>query len=244
VHVQAETLRALASLVGVAVENARLFDELRYRRDLLAWMVHDLRNPITSVSVNASLLLERAEAEQRQTLTALGFRLEGNLAYVPSWRPDVMGEADLVEEVARIASLTKLEGKPMRRMDPGVPKPILSPMQRRERAARRTAAALGYNECVTYSFIDKASATLFAGGDDATMLANPISADMSHMRPLFSLQDTPNVRSSPTCTKCFSLCADVQRTAPTKKLMYFREICINEKKLLLLRSSNKVFDFF
>lgn len=127
--------------------------------------------------------MEIPEAEQRQTLTALGFRLEGNLAYVPSWRPDVMGEADLVEEVARIASLTKLEGKPMRRMDPGVPKPILSPMQRRERAARRTAAALGYNECVTYSFIDKASATLFAGGDDATMLANPISADMSHMRP-------------------------------------------------------------
>ena len=123
------------------------------------------------------------EATQRQTLTALGFKLEGNMAHVPSWRPDVMGEADLVEEVARIASLTKLEGKPMRRMDPGVPKPILSPMQRRERAARRTAAALGYNECVTYSFIDKASATLFGGGDDATMLANPISTDMSHMRP-------------------------------------------------------------
>lgn len=56
-------------------------------------------------------------------------------------------------------------------------------MQRRERAARRTTAALGYNECVTYSFIDKAAATLFGGGDDATMLANPISTDMSHMRP-------------------------------------------------------------
>ena len=127
--------------------------------------------------------MEIPEAQQRQTLTALGFRLEGNMAHVPSWRPDVLGEADLVEEVARIASLTKLQGKPMRRMDPGVPKPILSPMQRRERAARRTAAALGYNECVTYSFIDKAAATLFGGGDDATMLANPISADMSHMRP-------------------------------------------------------------
>ncbi len=127
--------------------------------------------------------MEIPEAEQRQTLTALGFRLEGNMAHVPSWRPDVLGEADLVEEVARIASLTKLQGKPMRRMDPGVPKPILSPMQRRERAARRTAAALGYNECVTYSFIDKAAAELFGGGDDATMLANPISADMSHMRP-------------------------------------------------------------
>ncbi|MCK0150624.1 phenylalanine--tRNA ligase subunit beta [Marivita sp. S6314] len=123
------------------------------------------------------------EAEQRQTLTALGFRLEGNMAHVPSWRPDVMGEADLVEEVARVASLTKLEGKPLPRTHPGVPKPILSPMQRRERAARRTAAALGYNECVTYSFIDKDAATLFGGGDDASMLANPISSEMSHMRP-------------------------------------------------------------
>lgn len=123
------------------------------------------------------------ESEQRQTLTALGFKIEGNMAYVPSWRPDILGEADLVEEVARIASLTKLKGRPMARTLPGVPKPILSPMQKREQIARRTGAALGYNECVTYSFIDHAAATLFGGGDDATMLANPISSDMSHMRP-------------------------------------------------------------
>ena len=127
--------------------------------------------------------MEIPEAEQRQTLTALGFRLEGNNAHVPSWRPDVLGEADLVEEVARIASLTKLQGKPMRRMQDAVPKPILSPIQRREQAARRTCAALGYNECVTYSFIDRASAALFEGGEDTTMLANPISSEMSHMRP-------------------------------------------------------------
>ncbi|EAQ24447.1 phenylalanine--tRNA ligase subunit beta [Roseovarius sp. 217] len=123
------------------------------------------------------------ESEQRQTLTALGFKIEGSMAYVPSWRPDILGEADLVEEVARIASLTKLKGRPMARALPGVPKPILSPMQKREQIARRTGAALGYNECVTYSFIDHAAATLFGGGDDATMLANPISSDMSHMRP-------------------------------------------------------------
>ena len=123
------------------------------------------------------------EAEQRQTLTKLGFRLEGDMAWVPSWRPDVLGEADLVEEVARIASLTKLEGRPLARAQAGVPKAILTPMQLRERAARRTAAALGYNECVTYSFIDREAATLFGGGSDATMLENPISNDMSHMRP-------------------------------------------------------------
>ncbi|MEL6296883.1 MAG: phenylalanine--tRNA ligase subunit beta, partial [Pseudomonadota bacterium] len=107
----------------------------------------------------------------------------GDMAHVPSWRPDVMGEADLVEEVARIASLTKLEGRPLRRLTPGVAAPVMTPMQRREQIARRTAAALGYNECVTYSFIDQPSAALFGGGTDATMLENPISSDMSHMRP-------------------------------------------------------------
>ncbi len=123
------------------------------------------------------------ESEQRQTLTRLGFRLEGDMAHVPSWRPDIMGEADLVEEVARIASLTKLQGKPLPRVTPGIPKPVMTPAQRRQTMARRTCAALGYNECVTYTFIDQASAALFGGGDDATMLENPISSEMSHMRP-------------------------------------------------------------
>jgi phenylalanyl-tRNA synthetase beta chain len=123
------------------------------------------------------------EDAQRRTLTRLGFRLEGDMAHVPSWRPDVMGEADLVEEVARIASLTRLEGRPMPRAHPGVPKPILSLSQKREQTARRTVAALGYNECVTYSFIDGDAATLFGGGGEDTRLANPISSEMSHMRP-------------------------------------------------------------
>ncbi len=123
------------------------------------------------------------ESEQRQILTRLGFRLDGNMAHVPSWRPDVQGEADLVEEVARIASLTRLEGRPLPRLTPGVPRPVMTVQQRRVQAARRTAAALGYNECVSYSFIDREAAELFGGGTDETMLANPISSEMSHMRP-------------------------------------------------------------
>lgn len=123
------------------------------------------------------------EDAQRATLTALGFCLDGEMAHVPPWRPDVTGEADLVEEVARVASLTKLDGQPMRRPRPGVPTPVLTPMQVRESRARRTCAALGLNECVTYSFIDQAAAALFGGGDEATRLENPISTEMSHMRP-------------------------------------------------------------
>jgi phenylalanyl-tRNA synthetase beta chain len=123
------------------------------------------------------------EAEQRATLLALGFTLEGDMAAPPSWRPDVLGSADLVEEVARVASLTRLEGKPMARPTTGVPAPILTPIQMRERTARRTLAALGYHECVTYSFIDANSAALFGGGEVAMSLENPISSEMTHMRP-------------------------------------------------------------
>ena len=123
------------------------------------------------------------EAEQRRTLEALGFTLNGDMATPPTWRPDILGEADLVEDVARIASLTRLEGKPMRRTAPGVPQPILTPAQSREKAARRTLAALGYNECVTYSFIDEQAASLFGGGTDAVRVDNPISSEMTHLRP-------------------------------------------------------------
>ena len=120
---------------------------------------------------------------QRATLTALGFSLNGDMATPPSWRPDVLGEADLVEEVARIASLTKLKGKPLPRAVAGVPGAILTPLQQREKAARRMLAGLGYHECITYSFIDQPAAALFGGGDDAVMVGNPIASDMSHLRP-------------------------------------------------------------
>ncbi|WP_449044223.1 phenylalanine--tRNA ligase subunit beta [Paracoccus versutus] len=133
--------------------------------------------------VSSLVGMDIPEAEQRATLAALGFRLEGDRAFVPSWRPDVQGSADLVEEVARIASLTKLQGQPLPRPQAGVPQPVLTPLQRREQAARRMAAALGYNECVTYSFIDHKAAALFGGGSEAVRIENPISSEMTHMRP-------------------------------------------------------------
>ena len=144
---------------------------------------HSRAYKLDAERVQSLVGMDIPESDQRQTLTRLGFRLEGNMAHVPSWRPDVQGEADLVEEVARIASLTKLQGKPLPRMTDGIPKAVMTPQQRRQQMARRTAASLGYNEVVSYTFIDQASAALFGGGDDATMLANPISSEMSHMRP-------------------------------------------------------------
>lgn len=127
--------------------------------------------------------MDVAEPQQRAILEALGFRLDGAQAIAPSWRPDILGDADLVEEIARIVSLSKLQGAPLPRVQPGVPRPILTPLQTRERAARRMLAGLGYNESVTYSFIDARAAAAFGGGADAVKLENPISSEMTHMRP-------------------------------------------------------------
>ncbi|MSU88206.1 phenylalanine--tRNA ligase subunit beta [Rhodobacteraceae bacterium 2CG4] len=142
--------------------------------------------PLDSGRVSSLVGMNIAEHEQIRILTALGFGVAkehgGIEVWVPSWRPDVQGSADLVEEIARVASLSRLESRPMGRA-PGVAKPILTPMQTREGTVRRTLAGLGLNECVTYSFIDRAAAELFGGGAQATALANPISTEMSHMRP-------------------------------------------------------------
>ncbi|MDE0531960.1 MAG: phenylalanine--tRNA ligase subunit beta [Albidovulum sp.] len=131
--------------------------------------------------------MDISEKEQTRILEDLGFEpqvAEGKLrAKVPSWRPDVSGEADIVEEIARVTSLSKLKSRPMSRTVVGVTKPVLSPMQKRERFARRTAASLGYNECVTYSFVDLEVAKLFGGGTVSQQLQNPIASGMSHMRP-------------------------------------------------------------
>ena len=124
--------------------------------------------------------------DQVRILTALGFSAtdagETLLVGVPPWRPDVLGEADLVEEVARVASLSRLKSQPLPRAE-GVGRKTLTRSQTLERNARRCMAALGLNECVTYSFISEAEAAMFGGGGEAMQLDNPISSEMSHMRP-------------------------------------------------------------
>ena len=102
---------------------------------------------------------------------------------VPSWRPDVQVKADVVEQILRIAGVDRAPMTPLPRLDDGVPKPVLTLMQRRTRLAKRTLAALGSREAVTWSFVSKAAAELFGGGSPSLALANPIAADLSDMRP-------------------------------------------------------------
>ena len=119
-------------------------------------------------------------------LDALGFVVEdhGSALQVvpPSWRHDVDGAADLVEEVVRIYGLASVASVPLPR-DPGVAKPVLTRAQRRAKSARRAIAARGFNEAVSFSFVSRAHAALFGGGDDARQLSNPIASDLDALRP-------------------------------------------------------------
>ena len=118
---------------------------------------------------------------QKAILESLGFTVDaGWNVTVPSWRRDVDGSADLVEEVIRIEGIDKVPSVPLDRI-PGVAKPTATPEQKLERRARRAAAARGLNEAVTWSFLSEAEAAPFGGG--AWSLANPISEDLKVMRP-------------------------------------------------------------
>ncbi|MEA3030942.1 MAG: phenylalanyl-tRNA synthetase beta chain [Sphingomonadales bacterium] len=120
---------------------------------------------------------------QQDILQRLGFTVTRDDIWrvaVPSWRRDVDGAADLVEEVARIHGYDQVPSTPLPRA-PGVARPTATPEQMVERAARRAAAARGLNEAVTWSFIPEAEAAHFGGS--AWILANPISEEMKAMRP-------------------------------------------------------------
>jgi phenylalanyl-tRNA synthetase beta chain len=130
--------------------------------------------------------LEVSTEESRHILTRLGFVVEGSgdrvSVTVPSWRPDVDGKADLVEEVMRIHGVDQIKPEPIEKLS-SVNGKILTTLQIRTRTAKRALASRGMLEAVTWSFIPEDQAKLFGGGARALKLANPIASDMSDMRP-------------------------------------------------------------
>ena len=128
-------------------------------------------------------------AEQKVILQSLGFHISGLGDKVkvspPSWRPDVEGKADLVEEVIRITGLDRVKPQPLPQQQ-AVNGPVLTLLQRRTRAAKRILAGRGLMEAVTWTFISEAQALLFGRSANALpvlKLSNPIAADLSDMRP-------------------------------------------------------------
>ena len=133
--------------------------------------------------------LDLPASTMQRILENLGFDLVGHsdnsdwiVARAPSWRPDVHGKADLVEEIVRIAGLDRVESRPLAR-DPGVAKPVLTLLQKRTRLAKRTLAGCGLLEAVTWSFVSAEQAEAFGGGGPDLILSNPIAAELSTMRP-------------------------------------------------------------
>jgi len=124
-------------------------------------------------------------AETAAILGKLGFVVDGNgpwTAAVPSWRPDIVGEADLVEEVTRVWGFDNIPTTSLPRLSP-TSKPVRDPMQRRVPLARRALATRGLNEAVTWSFLPLKQAERFGGGQADLRLLNSIAAELDTMRP-------------------------------------------------------------
>ena len=143
-----------------------------------------VRFPVSEVKRLTGTDVDRGEA--LNILDRLGFKASGDGGIVdvavPSWRPDIEGKADLVEEVMRIHGVNNIEPRPLAGHE-AVNGRILTTLQIRTRHAKRILAARGMMEAVNWSFIPAAHAKLFGGGADELKLANPIAADMSDMRP-------------------------------------------------------------
>ncbi|PIT02647.1 phenylalanyl-tRNA synthetase subunit beta [Bradyrhizobium nitroreducens] len=140
--------------------------------------------PITEVRRLSGI--EVPQPEMKRILTHLGFMMAGPgpvvKVAVPSWRSDVHGKADIVEEIVRIFGVDKVPMTPFERGE-DARKPVLTQLQLRTRRARRALASRGIIEAVTWSFITKAAAELFGGGQRELEVANPIASDLSDMRP-------------------------------------------------------------
>ncbi len=130
--------------------------------------------------------IEVASKRQAEILADLGFEAKRGRARwrvtVPSWRSDVGGEADLVEEITRIVGFDAIPSVPLPRTG-GVARPALTPAQARVPRAKRVLAARGMVECVTWSFLPRAQAALFGAGEAPLLLENPISSELDAMRP-------------------------------------------------------------
>ena len=134
--------------------------------------------------------IELPLGEQKSILEDLGFAVAENggaegkrlVCQVPGWRPDIVGEACLVEEVVRIHGYEDIPVVPTR-LDGDLPHPAIGLAETRQSLARTALAWRGLDEAVTWSFVSAAAADLFGGIPESLRLINPISSDLDVMRP-------------------------------------------------------------
>lgn len=170
---------------------ARLVTELcggEASRYVTTGAIPDITKPVTLRHSRIRALggVDVPEADAKRILSDLGYQVSGGgeaiKTVTPSWRIDIDGEADLVEDVVRIWGYDKIETARLPRLSE-VAQPSLTAAQRNLRTVRRVLAGRGMVEAVTWSFLPRAQAELFGGGQDEMLLSNPISADLDCMRP-------------------------------------------------------------
>lgn len=164
-------------LCGGTASDVVLAGEVPAERRTIAFPVAEVKR-LSGLTVPHERIVE--------ILSSLGFEVAGSGDVLdvtaPSWRADVEGKADLVEEVIRIVGVDEIPSQPMPRLSP-VSRKVLTPIQVRTRQARRTLAARGFVEALTWSFVSRPHAEAFGGGKPELELANPIASDLSDMRP-------------------------------------------------------------
>ena len=134
--------------------------------------------------INALLGTELSEDLMREILASLGFILNGDDIYVPSWRGDVEHYSDIAEEVARFYGYNKI---PCTLMRGETTRGGFSEQQRFDRAIGGAVRALGYDEIITYSFIsptyyDKIRMPKDSSLRNSLKILNPLGEDTSIMR--------------------------------------------------------------
>ena len=117
--------------------------------------------------------------ECEKILTALGFKVEGDKVSPPSWRPDIEGEPDIVEEIMRIYGYDKLPA--LSCISGSMPQVLSTPSQRKSAAAKRAMANRGGNQIISWSFMDSKIAKDF--GSRGVLLENPIASNLDELRP-------------------------------------------------------------
>lgn len=126
--------------------------------------------------------LEMPWAEQVSYLEKLGFTVQAQQVTSPSWRPDILGSNDLIEEIIRLKGYQHIPTLSLPRVGETA-QSMLGHRDQKLAQARRAMAARGLMETITFSFIHQDQAVAFAGGDKALQVVNPISLEMGTLRP-------------------------------------------------------------
>ncbi len=153
--------------------------ELTYVGQAPNWQREIAFNPQRVKSLGG---VDIAPEKSLEILASLGFTVNNNLITPPSWRADIEGEADLVEEILRIHGYEHIPSTPLPKLA-GITPAALTLPQKRIHLAKRLLAGRGMLEVQTWSFLPAAQAAIFGGVSPALTLLNPISNDLDTMRP-------------------------------------------------------------